>query len=166
MLVDSGWGSVGPAIAFVGIAISDSDHCINWRESSLGARFLGACAPSPFVDPQRDDYLFSAGLGLSPISGISVNGISTFRPVHGKFLKNILANYISRGNQKWLIAPQDGQIIKAKKSGLNEIVKEGEMIVEMVPTQIDHAVELFIEPMDLMLINPGQKIRMNNTREN
>ena len=74
--------------------------------------------------------------------------------------KNILANYISRGNQKWLIAPQDGQIIKAKKSGINEIVKEGEMIVEMVPTNIDHAVELFIEPMDLMLVNPGQKIRM------
>jgi multidrug resistance efflux pump len=74
--------------------------------------------------------------------------------------KNVLANYISRGNQKWLIAPQDGQIIKAKKSGINEIVKEGEMIVEMVPTKIDHAVELFIEPMDLILINPGQKIRM------
>ncbi len=74
--------------------------------------------------------------------------------------KNILANYISRGNQKWLIAPQDGQIIKAKKGGINEIVKEGEMIVEMVPTQIDHAIELFIEPMDLVLINPGQKVRM------
>jgi len=74
--------------------------------------------------------------------------------------KNVLANYISRGNQKWIIAPQDGQIIKAKKSGINEIVKEGEMIVEMVPTKIDHAVELFIEPMDLMLISPGQKIRM------
>jgi multidrug resistance efflux pump len=74
--------------------------------------------------------------------------------------KNTLANYISRGNQKWLVAPQDGQIIKAKKSGINEIVKEGEMIVEMVPAKIDHAVELFIEPMDLVLINPGQKIRM------
>lgn len=74
--------------------------------------------------------------------------------------KNDLANYISRGAQKWLIAPQDGQIIKAKKSGINEIVKEGEMIVEMVPTKIDYAVELFIEPMDLMLINKGQKIRM------
>lgn len=74
--------------------------------------------------------------------------------------KNVLANYITRGNQKWLIAPQDGQIIKAKKSGINEIVKEGEMIVEMVPTKIDYAVELFIEPMDLILINQGQKIRM------
>jgi len=74
--------------------------------------------------------------------------------------KNVLANYISRGNQKWLLAPQDGQIIKAKKSGINEIVKEGEMIVEMVPTNVDNAVELFVEPMDLMLINPGQKVRM------
>ena len=74
--------------------------------------------------------------------------------------KNVLANYISRGNQKWLIAPQDGQIIKAKKSGINEIVKEGEMIVEMVPSKIDYAIELFIEPMDLILINSGQKIRM------
>ncbi len=74
--------------------------------------------------------------------------------------KNILANYITRGSQKWLIAPQDGQIIKAKKSGINEIVKEGEMIVEMVPTKVNNAVELFIEPMDLMLIHPGQKIRM------
>ncbi|MCE2843907.1 MAG: HlyD family secretion protein [Sediminibacterium sp.] len=74
--------------------------------------------------------------------------------------RNILANYISRGNQKWLIAPQDGQIIKAKKSGINEIVKEGEMIVEMVPTQIDFAIELFVEPMDLILINRGQKVRM------
>ena len=74
--------------------------------------------------------------------------------------KNVLANYISRGNQRWLIAPQDGQIIKAKKSGINEMVKEGEMIVEMVPTNIDYAVELFIEPMDLILINSGQKLRM------
>ena len=74
--------------------------------------------------------------------------------------KNELANYISRGSQKWLIAPQDGQIIKAKKSGINEIVKEGEMIVEMVPAKVDNAVELFVSPMDLMLINPGQKVRM------
>lgn len=74
--------------------------------------------------------------------------------------KNELANYISRGSQKWLIAPQDGQIIKAKKSGINEIVKEGEMIVEMVPAKVDNALELFVSPMDLMLINPGQKVRM------
>ena len=73
---------------------------------------------------------------------------------------NVLSNYITRGNQKWLIAPQDGQIIKAKKSGINEIVKEGDMIVEMVPTNIHYAVELFVSPMDLILINNKQKVRL------
>lgn len=73
---------------------------------------------------------------------------------------NVLSNYITRGSQKWLIAPQDGQIIKAKKSGINEIVKEGDMIVEMVPANISYAVELFVEPMDLILINTKQKVRL------
>ena len=43
---------------------------------------------------------------------------------------------------------------------IRDRVKEGEMIVEMVPTQIDFAIELFVEPMDLILINRGQKVRM------
>ena len=74
--------------------------------------------------------------------------------------QNQLSNYITRGKQRWLIAPQSGQIIKAKKSGINEIVKEGEMIVEIVPSNVNHAVELFIDPMDLILINIGQPVRL------
>jgi multidrug efflux pump subunit AcrA (membrane-fusion protein) len=73
---------------------------------------------------------------------------------------NVLSNYITRGSQKWILAPQDGQIIKAKKSGINEIVKEGEMIVEMVPEHVHFAVELFVEPMDLILINTKQQVRI------
>jgi multidrug efflux pump subunit AcrA (membrane-fusion protein) len=73
---------------------------------------------------------------------------------------NVLSNYITRGSQKWILAPQDGQIIKAKKSGINEIVKEGEMIVEMVPENVNFAVELFVEPMDLVLINTKQQVRI------
>jgi hypothetical protein len=33
------------------------------------------------------------------------------------------------------------------------------MIVEIVPTNIQYAVEMFVEPMDLPLINIGQKVR-------
>jgi len=74
--------------------------------------------------------------------------------------QNQLSNYITRGKQRWLIAPQSGQIIKARKSGINEIVKEGEMIVEIVPSNVNHAVELFVDPMDLILINIGQPVRL------
>lgn len=74
--------------------------------------------------------------------------------------ENELSNYRIRGSQKWLLAPQTGQIIKAKKAGINEIVKEGEMIVEIVPNTFLYAVELFVKPMDLALLNKGQDIRL------
>jgi multidrug resistance efflux pump len=73
---------------------------------------------------------------------------------------NQLSNYLIRGNQRWIIAPQNGQIVKAKKAGINEMVKEGDMVVEIIPNKIDHAVELFIEPMDLILLQLGQDVRL------
>jgi hypothetical protein len=66
--------------------------------------------------------------------------------------QNQLANFVIRGSQRWLIAPQSGQITKARKAGINETVKEGEMIVEIVPDKVDHAAELFVKPMDLVLL--------------
>lgn len=74
--------------------------------------------------------------------------------------QNQLANYSIRGSQRWMIAPQSGQITKAKKSGINEMVKEGEMIVEIVPNKFDQAVELYVAPMDLVLVEKGQQVRL------
>ncbi len=74
-------------------------------------------------------------------------------------LKNAYANYDARNRLYYILAPQNGQIIKSKKAGIGEILKEGEMIVTVVPTDIQYAVELFIDPMDLPLIANGQKVR-------
>ena len=74
-------------------------------------------------------------------------------------LKSLYASYDARNQLYYIKAPQNGQVTKAKKAGLGEMLKEGEMIVEIVPTNIQYAVEMFIEPMDLPLINIGQKVR-------
>lgn len=74
-------------------------------------------------------------------------------------LENTLSNYTIRNGLYFITAPQSGQVIKAKKAGIGEIVKEGEMIVEIVPSQIQYAVELYVRPLDLPLVNPGQKVR-------
>ncbi len=74
-------------------------------------------------------------------------------------LENNYANYDVRNKLYYIIAPQSGQITKAKKAGIGEYVKEGEMIVEIVPKNIQYAVELYIEPMDLPLISNRQKVR-------
>ncbi len=74
-------------------------------------------------------------------------------------LKNQYSNYDARNKLYYITAPQSGQITKAKKAGIGEMVKEGEMMVEIVPDHIKYAVEMFVEPMDLPLISLNQKVR-------
>lgn len=74
-------------------------------------------------------------------------------------LENIYANYDARNKLYYVTAPQSGQITQAKKAGIGEMLKESEMIVQIVPDHIDYAVEMFIEPADLPLISIGQKVR-------
>ena len=74
-------------------------------------------------------------------------------------LSNQYANYSIRSGQYFLRAPQDGQVIGASKQGINEIVKEGEPLCQIVPQHIDYAVELFVRPVDLPLLAKGQHIR-------
>lgn len=74
-------------------------------------------------------------------------------------LKNMYSNYDARNNLYFVTAPQDGQITKARKAGIGEILKEGEMLVEIVPNRVQYAVELFVRPLDLPLLENGQKVR-------
>ncbi len=74
-------------------------------------------------------------------------------------LQNQYMNYDIRSKLYYITAPQSGQVIKAKKAGIGEIVKEGEMIVEIVPDHIQYAVEIFVRPVDLPLLDKGQKVR-------
>ncbi len=74
-------------------------------------------------------------------------------------LQNQYANYDARNKLYYITAPQSGQVTKAKKAGIGEMVKEGDMMVEIVPSNIQLAVEMFVEPVDLPLISLGQKVR-------
>lgn len=74
-------------------------------------------------------------------------------------LQNQYMNYDIRSKLYFITAPQNGQIVKARKAGIGEIIKEGETIVEIVPDNIQYAVEIFVRPVDLPLVNRGQKVR-------
>lgn len=74
-------------------------------------------------------------------------------------LQNQYSNYRIRNGQYFVLAPQDGQIVKAMKAGINEILKEGEMIVQVVPGNYQLATEIWVKPMDLQLLAIGQKVR-------
>ncbi|MFN8289046.1 MAG: HlyD family efflux transporter periplasmic adaptor subunit [Chitinophagaceae bacterium] len=74
-------------------------------------------------------------------------------------LQNQYASYTIRNGMYYIMATQDGQVIQAQKAGIGEYVKEGDMIARIVPDKIQYAVEMFVRPLDLPLISPGQKVR-------
>jgi multidrug resistance efflux pump len=74
-------------------------------------------------------------------------------------LENQVSSYTIRNGMYIITAPQDGQIIQSKKSGIGEILKEGERLMMIVPDKINYAVEMFVRPVDLQLISLGQKVR-------
>lgn len=74
-------------------------------------------------------------------------------------MSNELANYERRNELYYVIAPQKGYITQAITPGIGEIVKEGEPIISIVPSDFQLAVELFVRPMDLPLIHKGEEVR-------
>lgn len=75
-------------------------------------------------------------------------------------LQNQLANYNMRKGYYYVLAPQAGYITKASIQGIGEIVKEGSALCSVVPMQNEQAVELFIDPIDLPLIQQGQQVQI------
>ncbi len=75
-------------------------------------------------------------------------------------LENQYANYSIRNGMYYIKAPQSGYVNRALQSGLGETLKEGTSIVSIMPSQYDLAVESFVDPIDLPLINKGEKVRV------
>lgn len=98
---------------------------------------------------------------IAKVSGDRFSSLSDAASTEAELLKlqNQLANYDARSKLYYIIAPQSGQITKARKAGIGEFLKEGDMIVEIVPDKIQYAIELFVKPMDLPLISRGQTVR-------
>lgn len=73
-------------------------------------------------------------------------------------LQNQFVNYSVRRNYWYILAPQDVYITQLKQKGIGQTVKEGEEIVTIIPSEVDLAVELYVDPVDLPLINKGQEV--------
>ena len=57
-------------------------------------------------------------------------------------------------------APQDGYVVRALKAGIGETIKEGESIATLQPAKPDLAVEMYVRAMDVPLITPGRRVRI------
>lgn len=69
-----------------------------------------------------------------------------------------LENYRQRSGFYFITAPQDCYITQAIVTGLGETVKEGAPIVSIMPWPAELAVEMYVKPIDLPLIELGNTV--------
>ncbi len=75
-------------------------------------------------------------------------------------LRNQLSNYNERQKFYYITAPQSGYITKAITKGVGETIKEGTDIATIMPSKYDLAIESYIRPQDLPLLNLGNNVRL------
>lgn len=75
-------------------------------------------------------------------------------------LRNEIANVDVRRGFYAVIAPQDGYAVRATKTGVGEVIKEGEPLMVFMPAGYRLATEVFVRPLDVALLRPGIKVRL------
>jgi len=75
-------------------------------------------------------------------------------------LQNQFTNYSIRSGMYFILAPQDGYITKAIQSGIGELIKEGSEIISIMPSDYELAVEMYVNPMDIPLLEKGQHVQI------
>ena len=75
-------------------------------------------------------------------------------------LENTYSNYEFRNGLYFITAPQSGYITKTVTYGIGEIIKEGQEILSLMPMDYDLALELYVDPIDLPLIQISEKVRI------
>lgn len=75
-------------------------------------------------------------------------------------LENQVASLAVRTGMYRIVAPQDGYVVRAVRSGIGEQLKEGDPVLTVMPDNPQQAVELFVRPMDVPLLRPGRKVRL------
>ncbi len=71
-----------------------------------------------------------------------------------------LNNVKRRVQQRQIIAPRDGRIVRLAKLGSGETVKAGDILAIMVPITADQAVELYMTDFDTPLVSVGRPVRL------
>ncbi|MCB0667045.1 MAG: HlyD family efflux transporter periplasmic adaptor subunit [Saprospiraceae bacterium] len=68
--------------------------------------------------------------------------------------------YEQRTRNYIIKAPISGIVTKAMRSGVGEIIKNGDQIVSLMPDNYQLAVEMYVNPRDMPLLQNGQKVRV------
>lgn len=75
-------------------------------------------------------------------------------------LESQLSNYQRRTDLYFLTAPQNGYVTQIMSAGIGETLKAGEKVITIMPADYELAVEMYVKPIDLPLLNNGLEVNI------
>jgi multidrug resistance efflux pump len=106
----------------------------------------------------RNDMTEKQAKALSELQSATSSRLDA--EVKASKLRNDLSNYRIRSGMYAVLAPQDGFVARTAKSGIGEMVKEGEELLVLVPRGAKLAIEMYVDPIDIPLVHAGEKARI------
>jgi multidrug resistance efflux pump len=73
-------------------------------------------------------------------------------------LENQFSNYQRRTDLYAVLAPQRGYVTQILSAGIGENLKAGEEVLTIMPADYQLAVEIYVRPLDMPLLNIGQEV--------
>lgn len=67
---------------------------------------------------------------------------------------------LARQQTQRVVAPRDGTIVSIVAGDVATTIKAGERLATLAPTDVPPAVELFVDGLDISLMYPGRKVRL------
>ena len=142
------------------------------KQLSLQKSQADAISRESMLLASRNEYL-NANVELTSISAQYVDDIAKaesekFSALSALYeaeatvtkIQNDFTNYQIREGMYVIRAPQSGFITEVIRTGIGEAVKSGEPIVTIAPNDVDLAVEMYVEPVDLPLMDIGREVQI------
>jgi multidrug efflux pump subunit AcrA (membrane-fusion protein) len=121
-----------------------------------------AAAQTSIIDYQRKEELFAKGLASRRDVEQAKIDYQSWQAKEAEAMARLTATEtrLSRQHSQLVRAPRDGLIVRTAAGDLATMVNEGDVLATFVPTDSRRAVELYISGMDMPLVYPERKVRL------
>lgn len=129
-------------------------------ESKLQAARVAKEAASSNLERQR--RLQKQGLSSRKEYEQALIAYKTWRANEAEAVQALAASEsrLSQQSTQRVVAPKDGRIVRTYAGASATFVKPGELLADFMPKDIELAAEIFVQGIDMPLVQPGQKVRL------
>ncbi|NDE90340.1 MAG: HlyD family efflux transporter periplasmic adaptor subunit [Alphaproteobacteria bacterium] len=150
------------------LEIVDNDHNyverleLELKAAQQKADVTQAAAETAKIDYERRQSMFDQGLASRHELEKSKINYNEYLSKQAAAVAELAKVQTSRSRQdsQLIKAPADGTIVQIRSGDSATFIKEGDVVASFIPSKTIPAVELYIKGVDVPLVKPGAKVRL------